>query len=321
MYEDLFQIAGANGFQARHTRIAGAAGLAFDFGVFFAVALGSAFGLASALGFARASALACLAAGAELEELYTRPCEDIAVEDFPLLRRHLGECKNIVDPELSKAAKDAEAQNESAFDNFASANEKKGLVDTDEYKNFCSNLVKLEKTSPLRMLIKQKHGYGYSGFYQSSVRDYENDPISAFKVQHMNWRVDVPPHAGVKYHLSEDDLFKQLCAMDALLGKVQELSSSGNPATREELLNAILRYFLSVGVDEEEVGDYHLIRCRILLSSVLDMQRMDQFLSNLVGSSLSRLDKFASPAHLHDCGDYPDYLREDFACWKSRKSG
>ena len=63
MYEDLFQIAGANGFQARHTRIAGAAGLAFDFGVFFAVALGSAFGLASALGFARASALAALAAG------------------------------------------------------------------------------------------------------------------------------------------------------------------------------------------------------------------------------------------------------------------
>ena len=114
---------------------------------------------------------------------------------------------------MSKAAKDAEAQNENAFDNFESANEKKGLVDTDEYKNFCSNLVKLEKTSPLRMLIKQKHGYGYSGFYHSSVRDYENDPISAFKVQHMNWRVDVPPHAGVKYHLSEDDLFKQLCAM------------------------------------------------------------------------------------------------------------
>ena len=76
---------------------------------------------------------------------------------------------------------------------------------------------------------------------------------------------------------------------DALLGKVKELSSSGNPATREELLNAILHYFLSVGVDEEEVGDYHLIRCRILLSSVLDMQRMDQFLSNLVGSSLKRL--------------------------------
>ena len=64
IYEDLFQIAGANGFQARHIRIAGAAGLAFDFGVFFAIALGSAFGLASALGFALASALAAGVAAA-----------------------------------------------------------------------------------------------------------------------------------------------------------------------------------------------------------------------------------------------------------------
>ena len=56
-----------------------------------------------------------------------------------------GKCKNIVDPELSKAAKDAEAQNENDFDNLEGTNEKKGLVGTDEYKNFCSNLVKLEK--------------------------------------------------------------------------------------------------------------------------------------------------------------------------------
>ena len=56
-----------------------------------------------------------------------------------------GKCKNIVDPELSKA-------DENAFDNLEGANEKKGLVDTDEYKDFCSNLVKLERTSPLRVL-------------------------------------------------------------------------------------------------------------------------------------------------------------------------
>ena len=63
MYEDLFHIAGANGFHARHIRIAGAAGLAFDFTVFFAAALGSVFGLGSVLGFAFASACAAGVAG------------------------------------------------------------------------------------------------------------------------------------------------------------------------------------------------------------------------------------------------------------------
>ena len=57
-------MAGASGFQARHTRIAGAAGLAFDFGVFFADALGSAFGFAAALGLELASALAAGVAAA-----------------------------------------------------------------------------------------------------------------------------------------------------------------------------------------------------------------------------------------------------------------
>eukprot|EP00439_Symbiodinium_sp_Y106_P038507 s5091_g4.t1 len=35
-------------------------------------------------------------------------------------------------------------------------------------------------------------------------------------------------------------------------------SSSGNPATREELLDAMLRYFLSVGVDEDDIGGLSL---------------------------------------------------------------
>ena len=58
MYEDLFHIAGANGFHARHIRIAGAAGLAFDFAAFFTAALGSdgfAFGSAFAAGVAAAA--------------------------------------------------------------------------------------------------------------------------------------------------------------------------------------------------------------------------------------------------------------------------
>eukprot|EP00439_Symbiodinium_sp_Y106_P025710 s4822_g3.t1 len=63
MYEERFQIAGATGFHARHIRMAGAAGLAFDFGIFLAAALGSDFGFASALGFAFASGLGAGVAG------------------------------------------------------------------------------------------------------------------------------------------------------------------------------------------------------------------------------------------------------------------
>ena len=43
-----------------------------------------------------------------------------------------------------------------------------------------------------------------------------------------------------------------------LLQKVRELHESGRPATREELLNAMLHLFLSAGVDEDEVGDLSL---------------------------------------------------------------
>ena len=43
-----------------------------------------------------------------------------------------------------------------------------------------------------------------------------------------------------------------------LLRKVRELHESGRPATREELLNAMLHLFLGVGVDEVEVGDLSL---------------------------------------------------------------
>ena len=63
MYEDLFHVAGASGFHARHIRVAGAAGLAFDFAAFFAAALGSDFGLGSVLGLAFASAFAAGVAG------------------------------------------------------------------------------------------------------------------------------------------------------------------------------------------------------------------------------------------------------------------
>ena len=39
---------------------------------------------------------------------------------------------------------------------------------------------------------------------------------------------------------------------------MKELSDTGNPATREELMNAMLHYFLTAGADEEEIGDLSL---------------------------------------------------------------
>ena len=45
---------------------------------------------------------------------------------------------------------------------------------------------------------------------------------------------------------------------EALLEKAISLSKSGNPASREELMNAMLHFFLGSGVDEEEIGDLSL---------------------------------------------------------------
>ena len=45
---------------------------------------------------------------------------------------------------------------------------------------------------------------------------------------------------------------------EALRGRVKELSDTGNLAAREELMNAMLHYFLAAGVDEEEIGDLSL---------------------------------------------------------------
>eukprot|EP00439_Symbiodinium_sp_Y106_P049039 s5925_g6.t1 len=325
---------------------------------------------------------------AELEELYTRPYEDIAVEEFleklpspqvndettdkegspqeeesmPDISPHTedegelhdqgiwGKCKTVADPEAYKATKDAEAQNEDAFENLEKSNDKKGLVDTDEYKEFIrdgfrqnedafENLEKsndkkglvdtdeykefirdgfrLERKSPLVMLKDQRNGYNYTGFFHTGIRDIEVDrhPKKFHVVYPTAHRR--PPHAHQKFHLSETALFQQatfaapsmtgswprhrVCKMlpiyarrpgrydyvfrsgdvrstlddrlmakasdvqeaaldvqENLLRKVRELHESGRPATREELLNAMLHLFLGVGVDEEEVGDLSL---------------------------------------------------------------
>ncbi|CAE7272629.1 hypothetical protein AK812_SmicGene40144 [Symbiodinium microadriaticum] len=79
----------------------------------------------------------------------------------------------------------------------------------------CENVVDPEayKVSPMRLLMDQKSGYGYSGLYHTGIRDEEADSVSAFKVQHINWRVRADKHPGQKFFLGEDDLFRQMCQM------------------------------------------------------------------------------------------------------------
>ena len=124
-----------------------------------------------------------------------------------------GKCKTVADPEAYKATKDAEAQNEDAFENLEKSNDKKGLVDTDEYKEFIRDGYRLERKSPLVTLKDQRNSYNYTGFFHTGIRDIEVDPVGFFKVQHMGWRVAAPPHAHQKFHLSETALFTQVCKM------------------------------------------------------------------------------------------------------------
>ncbi|CAE7322218.1 unnamed protein product, partial [Symbiodinium sp. CCMP2456] len=188
-----------------------------------------------------------------------------------------GKCENVVDPEAFKrAAKEAETQNESAFNNKEDAKEKYGLEDTKEYQDFISTLAQREKTSPMY------------------IRDETYDPVNAFKMQHMNWRVRREPHSAQKYTLSEEDLFKQLCNMAPIYerrpdrldvifrtgdvratldDKLMERASASKAAAFEaaalEAYDALLRigegasecnapFFLGAGVDEEDIGDLSL---------------------------------------------------------------
>ena len=138
-----------------------------------------------------------------------------------------GRVETVVDPEAFKAATSAEEKNEKAFENMENAKDNKGLEHTEEFKYFCEVIFSgEERGSPMRMLIQQKDGYSTSGLYHSGVRD---DPVSAFKVQHMAWRVKVDPHRMTKYTLSENDLFKRtlsendlfkhMCTMDPIYSR------------------------------------------------------------------------------------------------------
>ena len=206
-----------------------------------------------------------------------------------------------------KAAASAEAEKEKAFANMEEASDKQELVDTEEYKYFRDYVFyQEERGSPLRVLVDQRNGYSYSGFYHTGIRD---DPIPSFKCQHMIFRAQADAHPQQKYSLKEEHMYQYMCQMtpiyerrpnrhqvifrsgdirstlkdalmekasaiketaleaqDALSERVKELSDSGNPDTREELMYAMLHYFLAdsqPALMKMRSETYHWIRYRI----------------------------------------------------------
>ncbi|CAE7862255.1 GIP [Symbiodinium microadriaticum] len=150
----------------------------------------------------------------DIEELYSRPYEDFAVEEFleyPESRSNIP--KALLMKRLTTSAKataEAEANNEKAFENIAGAKEKEGLVDTVEYKDFVRIHHLIERTSPLMKLADQQHGYGQTGLYHDGIRI---DELGSFKVQHMGFFVKVLLHNHMKYNLAEEDLSDSMCKM------------------------------------------------------------------------------------------------------------
>ena len=98
---------------------------------------------------------------------------------------------------------------------------------------------------------------------------------------------------------------------DALLEKVKELSPSGNPATREELLNAMLHYVLSAGVDEDDIGDLsldkmpnpYLFRFGLAEDGPVPVYTSKSKYAALIGN-LSRGRKYTAPSAYSDLIDY-----------------
>ena len=216
--------------------------------------------------------------------------DDWRVTERPLTMQQM---KRLFMTEASfKATSTAEANNEKAFENLAEASEKLGLEGTEEYKAFVRDHYRIERSSLMR-LADQQYGYGQSGLYHDGVRV---DEVGSFKLQHMRWRQTASRHPQHKFHLSEEDLKmdpvysrrperkdivfragdvrstlddrqmakaskareETLEVNQALPERVRELSQANRAATRDELVNAKLHYFLAAGVDEQEIGDLSL---------------------------------------------------------------
>ena len=157
-----------------------------------------------------------------------------------------------------------------------------------------------ERLSPLMKLSEQIHGYGKVGLYHDDIRldkigafkvqhmyFRQNAPHHAhvkynFSEEDLmdsvcqmepiydrrSTKMDVVFRAGdYRSTLDDKEMARASSAREealelnhTLLQRLRELNQNRRSASREELMNAMLHYFLAVGVDDDELGDLSLER-------------------------------------------------------------
>ena len=81
---------------------------------------------------------------------------------------------------------DPQPTNEELVDKVKAYDEVYFIKRSKEYRHYREGKLDLEATSPIRLLRAQKHGGPHGGFYHDHCR---NDPIIAFKLWHMSYRM------------------------------------------------------------------------------------------------------------------------------------
>ncbi|OLP83791.1 hypothetical protein AK812_SmicGene35407 [Symbiodinium microadriaticum] len=176
-----------------------------------------------------------------------------------------GKTKTRVEPGAyeaeAKATAEAEAKNEQAFEDFAGEKQEEGLTDTVDYQNFIEVYHLRERMSPRMKLAEQIHGYGLEDLMEQVCT---MEPICYRR----STKLDVVFRAGdYRSTLDDREMARASAAREEalelnhmLLERFRELNKGRRSASREELMNAMLHYFLAAGVDDDELGDLSLER-------------------------------------------------------------
>ena len=204
----------------------------------------------------------------------------------------------------SKATADAEEKNEQAFEKYSGEKEKETLSDTSDFMHFHEVHHLRERMSPLMKLSDQIYGYGKCGLYHDDIRldkingfkvqhmyfrqEAPRHPHMKFSFSEEDLmesvcqmepiydrrktKMDVVFRTGdYRSTLDDKEMARASTAREEalelnqkLLERLRELNKSRRSASREELMNAMLHYFLAVAWTTRISGTSHLRGCRSL---------------------------------------------------------
>ena len=199
-----------------------------------------------------------------------------------------------------KATVDVEEANEQAFEKYSGEKEKETLSDTSDFRLFHEVHHLEERMSPLMKLSNQISGYDKCGLYHDDIRLHKINGFKVqhmhFRKEapyhpHRKYgfseedlmdsvcqmepiynrrpaKMDVVFRIGdYRSTLDDREMARASAAREQalelnqqLLFRLRELNESRRSASREELMNAMLHYFLAAGVDDTELGDLSLER-------------------------------------------------------------